>query len=249
MKLAIHSIGAVFTAAVLTGCAATQVAVEKRNLDVQTKMSETIFLDPVAPSERVVYVDVRNTSDKPDLDVESAVKAQIQAAGYQVTDDPTQAKYLLQANVLQAGRNADTAAEEALGGGFGSTVVGGAAGGAVGYGLGQAGGNNALLTIGGALAGAAIGAVADNYVQSVDYTIITDVQISEREPGTVIDQREVAKIQQGTSGTVTQTSSSTTDMKRYRTRIVSTAEQVNLDWPNASPSLVDGLSRSVAGIF
>ncbi|MEO1018175.1 MAG: complement resistance protein TraT [Pseudomonadota bacterium] len=233
----------------LAGCAATQVAVEKRNLDVQTKMSDTIFLDPVSPSERVIYVDIRNTSDKPDLDVEAAVMSKIQEAGYVVTDDPDQARFVLQANVLQAGRNADTAAEEALGGGFGSTIVGGAAGGAVGYGLGQAGGNNALLTIGGVLAGAAIGAVADNYVQDVTYTIVTDLQISERQPGVVIDQDETAKLDQGSSGTVTQTSSSTTDQKRYRTRVVSTAEKVNLDWPEASPSLVDGLSRSIAGVF
>lgn len=233
----------------LSGCAATQVAVEKRNLDVQTKMSETIFLDPVAPDERIVYVDIRNTSDKPDLEVENAVRAKIQEAGYFITDNPDRARYLLQANVLQAGRSADTASEEALGGGFGSTVVGGLGGGAVGFGLGKAGGNDVLLTIGGALAGAAIGAVADSYVQDVTYTIITDVQIAERQPGMVIDQQESANIEQGSSGTVTQSSNATTDRKRYRTRIVSTAEKVNLDWPEASPSLVDGLSRSIAGVF
>ena len=48
----------------LSGCAATSTAVAKRNLDVQTKMSDTIFLDPVSPDQRTVYVDVKNTSDK-----------------------------------------------------------------------------------------------------------------------------------------------------------------------------------------
>ena len=56
----------------LSGCAATSTAVAKRNLDVQTKMSDTIFLDPVTPDERTVYVDVRNTSDQPGLDIGAA---------------------------------------------------------------------------------------------------------------------------------------------------------------------------------
>ena len=36
----------------LSGCAASSVLISKRNLDVQTKMSETIFLDPVSPDRR-----------------------------------------------------------------------------------------------------------------------------------------------------------------------------------------------------
>ena len=44
-------------------------------------------------------------------------------------------------------------------------------------------------------------------------------------------------------------SSQTTDAKRYRTRIVSTANQANLDWPQAEPELVAGLTRSIGGIF
>ena len=39
------------------------------------------------------------------------------------------------------------------------------------------------------------------------------------------------------------------DRKRYRTRVVSTAERVNLDWPQSAPDLVDGMSRSIAGMF
>lgn len=38
-------------------------------------------------------------------------------------------------------------------------------------------------------------------------------------------------------------------MKRYRTRIVATAEKVNLDWPQAAPDLVSGMTRSIAGVF
>ena len=127
----------------------------------------------------------------------------------------------------------------------------GAAGGAAGYGLGHAGlgVNDALGTVVGALAGAAISTVADSYIQDTTYTLVTDIQISERFPGTVISQSEQANLQQGTSGSISQSSSDTTDAKRYRTRVVSTANQANLSWPDAEPQLVAGLTRSISGIF
>ena len=68
-------------------------------------------------------------------------------------------------------------------------------------------------------------------------------------PGTVISQSEQANLQQGSSGTITQSSSGTSDAKRYRTRIVSTANQANLAWPDAEPQLVAGLTRSIGGMF
>ena len=235
----------------LSGCAATSTAVAKRNLDVQTKMSDSIFLDPVTPDERTVYVDVRNTSDQPALDIAPQVRQAVEARGYQVVDDPKAARFVLQANVLQAGRTSPTAAEANSGSSYGGTLLGGAAGGAAGYGLGHAGlgVNDALGTVVGALAGAAISTVADSYVQDTTYTLVTDIQISERVPGTVISQSEQANLQQGSSGSISQSSSDTTDAKRYRTRVVSTANQANLSWPDAEPQLVAGLTRSISGIF
>jgi hypothetical protein len=243
--------GILVLALLLPGCAATTTAVAKRELDVQTKMTDTIFLDPVGPEDRTVYVDVRNTSDKPDFDLGPAIRDAVAARGYRLVSDPRQAHFVLQANVLQAGRASETAAEAAYNGGFGSTVLGGAAGGAAGYGLGRAGMgvNDAVAVVGGALLGAAVSGLADAYVQDTTYTIVADVQVSERAPGTIVSQSEQATIAQGNSGTLTQSSSGTSDRKRYRTRIVSTAEKVNLDWPEAAPQLVGGMTRSIAGIF
>ncbi len=116
------------------------------------------------------------------------------------SSDPRDARFVLQANVLQAGRSSPTAAEVARGDGFGGTLLGGAAGGAAGYGLGAAGigVNNTVAAIGGALAGAAIAGLADAYVQDTTYTIVTDVQVSERAPpGVVVSQSEQASLQPG----------------------------------------------------
>jgi hypothetical protein len=236
--------------ALLGGCAATSTAVSKRNLDVQTKMSDTIFLEPVNADRRTVYVSVRNTSDKPDFDVEPAIRRQLEASGYRVVEEPDAAQYMLQANVLQAGRNSETAAEAAGAGGFGSAVTGAAVGAGTGYLLGQAGGSDVGLTIAGALLGAAAGTIADAYIQDVTYTVITDLRVSERAPGgVVVSQAEQQSLGQGSGGTVEQASSTITDWKHYQTRIVATANQANLDWPEAAPFMVDGLTRSVGGIF
>jgi hypothetical protein len=232
----------------LAGCAATTTAVSKRNLDVQTKMTDTVFLEPVSADKRTVFVSVRNTSDKPDFDVEPAIRRQLEAAGYTVVDDPDQANFMLQANVLQAGRNSETAAEAAGAGGFGSAVSGAAVGAGSGYLLGQAGGSDVGLTVAGALLGAAIGTIADAYVQDVTYTVITDIRVSERS-GAVVSQSEQQTLGQGSGGTVTQTSSTITDWKHYQTRIVATANQANIEWEEASPQMVDGLTRSIGGIF
>jgi outer membrane lipoprotein SlyB len=235
----------------LAGCAATTTAVSKRNLDVQTRMSDSIFLSPVTPGQRTVYVAVRNTSDRPDLDLEAAVRQSVAARGYLVVDDPAAAHFILQANILQAGRSSETATEAAYKGGFGGTLVGGAAGGAVGYGIGKAGGgNDVLLTVGGAIIGAAIEGITGAFVQDVTYSVVTDIQVSEpADVGQVVTESESADLTQGTSGRRAQSSSRTIERRTYATRIVSKANKANLEWAEAAPALVDGVTRSVAGIF
>ena len=52
----------------LGGCAAVHTSIAKKDLDVQTKMSDSIFLDPVGPDKRSIFVQVRNTSDKANFD-------------------------------------------------------------------------------------------------------------------------------------------------------------------------------------
>ena len=237
-------------AVALAGCAATETSVAKRNLDVQTKMTDSIFLEPVSPSQRTIYVEVKNTSDKPDFDLEQAVRASIEAQGYRVIDDPTRAQFMLQANILQAGQNSETAAERAYDSGFGSVLTGGAIGAGVGYGGGKAGGNDVALTVGGAVLGATIATVADAFVQDVTYTVITDIQVSERtRGGTVVTRSEERDNDQGSTGIVYESSTDTSDWKRYRTRVVAKANKVNLEWPEAAPFMVDGLTRSISGIF
>ena len=191
-------------------CAATTTAISKRNLDVQTKMTESIFLDPV-PADRAHRVrpgaqHLRQAR----LRHRAAVRSAIESRGYRVVDDPTEAHYLLQANVLQAGRSSETAAEDTFAGGFGSTMLGGAAGAGAGRVLSE----NPAVIIGGALAGAAISAVADAFVQDVTYSIISDVQVSERAAeGVVVTESARQDLSQGTSGNRVLSSTETSELE------------------------------------
>lgn len=232
--------------AVFSGCAATQTAISKRNLDVQTKMSATVFLDPVAPEQQTVYVQVRNTSDK-ELHLDDAIASAISGHGYRVVSNPNDAHYMLQASVLQVGKMDPSAAQAALAGGYGGAIEGAA----VGLAMAAASNNNNANSYGGfGLLGAMAGTVANAAVKDVTYTMITDLQISERAPqGVAVNQQTDSDMQQGTSTHVTQKSNEVSGWKRYRTRIVSTAEKVNLEFAEAQPELEHGLIRSVSGIF
>lgn len=235
-------LGLAFT--VLVGCAATQTSISKRELDVQTKMSQSIFLDPVAPEKRVVLVQVRNTSDRPDFDVENEIRSAIMARGYRLTENPDEATYMVQANVLQVGMVDPTAAEQAYGGGFGGAVTGAVAGGAVGSVVDR----DRVGTA--AVIGAGIGFLADSMVKDVTYSIITDVQISERAgQGVTVREDSRQTLPQGTSGSTSQRFTETSEWKRYRTRVMSIANKANLKFEEAAPKLVEGLTRSIAGIL
>lgn len=231
----------------LCGCSATHTAINKRNLDVQTKMSSTVFLDPVASDKRTVFLQIRNTSDKPDLDIEQRVAETLACKGYTVVGAPEQAHYLLQANILQVGRNDLRAAEHALSQGFGAALTGAA----VGAGVASIGHrDNSGRIIAGGILGAAVATVGDAIVQDVVYSVITDVQISERVGNSVkVKEKTKSKLVQGTSGMKEITSTEQIDWKRYQTRIVSTANKVNLKFEKAVPELVQGLTRSVTGVF
>lgn len=237
--LRIAALGAV--AVGLSGCAAAQVALQHKNLNVQTKMSNTIFVPPVSPAKQTVYVQFKNTSDE-SLDVpalEQELDTDLTSQGYRVVPY-TQAHYVMQINVLSIGKMSPAAAQSALGGGFGSALAGAAAGGLIGQSYMGAG-------IGGAVAGIG-GLVADSLVKNVTYAMITDVQIGVRSRHAV-SQSTNANLQQGTSTTTTQSTYKTGHWVDYRTRIVSTANKVNLSFKTALPALQGQLVHSLGGIL
>ena len=237
----------------LVGCAATKLAISKRNLEVQTKMSDTIFLEPVADSQKTAYLQIRNTSDKP-FNVESRIRSIISSKGYTIVNDPSKAHYILQANVLQVGKIDPSAAEKLLLGGYGSFLQSAGTGAGMGALLGAAAGGNSHSALVGAGIGAVAGGLADTLanalVKDVTYTVITDLQISEKAAkGQKITQDDESYLKQGSSSSSRQTSTHQAGRMKYRTRIMSTANKVNLKFEEALPILEEGLANSIAGVF
>lgn len=235
--------GVLMAAAIyFSGCGAMHTAVKKRDLDVQTKMSETVFLEPMAPSKRVIYIDVRNTSDK-EMNVREVISDAIRARGYTITDNPESANYMLQANILQVGKTDLRGSREALDGGFGGAVVG------IGAGAVLSGANRDVAVAG--LIGAALGVLGDALVDDTFYTMVTDVQIRERPmSGEKMVQSQSASIKQGSSTSIAQSvTGMSAEWKTYRTRIVSTANKMNLEFEEAQPVLQNALAKSLSGLF
>jgi hypothetical protein len=232
-----------------TGCAATQVALEHHSLKVQTRMSHTVFLDAEKPAERTVLLTVKNTSDK-NLEVEGLIRQRLEAKGYKLVNSPQQAFYILQANVLRVGLHDPSAlqcfnyydgSDAVLGGAAAGAAIGAAAsnldGDWMGYGA----------VIGG-VAAAGVDLIAGALVKNVTYSMVTDLQILERTDETV-DQTITSDLQQGSGTRVHQISESTRERRKYQTRILSTANRVNLSFETALPVLEQDLAKSIAGIL
>ncbi len=232
----------VLSSMLIYGCS-TKGAIESRELTTSVKMSETIFLEPVEPEQKVIWVHVRNTSDKQDFDpvkMEEAMTKEFERRGYRVTDSPKAAHYRLQANLLYADHEKQGLTEEGIMlGGFGGAILGG-----------EVGGDSLSKTgaqVIGAVVGAAVGGIAGAAIHVDKYMLVVDVQIAERK------KEGVSNYQSGesTSGKVTkeQSTSSSGEFINYRTRVVGIAKKTNLKWEEAQPILLEKFTYSLAGIF
>lgn len=226
----------------LTGCGSLYTSVKKRNLDVQTKMSATVFLEPVTPARRIIYVEIRNTSDK-NLDIKDRITRRLKEAGYRLTNDPDKANFMLQANVLQCGKSDLRTTNNAYNAGWGGAAVGAGA-------AAVARGSSRSIFAGG-LIGATAAVVGEALVDDTLYSMITDVQIRERAAnGEEVTQEQDTNARQGTASRMRQhIRGAKTSWKTYRTRIVSTANKANLKFDEAVGPLQDGLVHSISGIF
>ena len=234
-------------ASLLMGCAATQLAFNKRNLDVQTKLSDTVFLSPTSDKNKTVFIQIRNTTDKTDFDLTGPLRQSLQAKGYTVLSEPDNAWFILQANILSIEKTTYNPASSPFGS-YG-TALGGAGIGALAAAAGNA--NNRQIAGTALAAGAASGLgdmIANAIVKDVYFSAITDVQIKERSKNASnITTQSSLKNGKGTTTSVNNVEDSR--YKVYQTRVLSVANQVNLNLEEAEPMLQTGLTKVISGIF
>ncbi|MCF6158027.1 MAG: complement resistance protein TraT [wastewater metagenome] len=230
------------------GCAATQVALENKKLKIETQMTDTIFLDIENRIKKTIYVDIRNTSTQ-DINVESLLIYNLKTKGYTITNTPEEAFYILQGNILYVGKTDPSALRESSYDNYGSAIGGSIAGAVVGGITGESSTSAAYGAGIGALTQAGIGdLVIGSLVKNVTYTIVTDLMISEQSTQSVIQTLE-SELQQGKGAKIKQTLESAVKRKRYQTRIVASANKVNLEIEDALPIMEEGIARSISGIF
>ena len=235
---------ALFVTSQLTGCAAISTAIHHGSLKTSSKMSKTIFLDPVSDENKKIYVQVKDTSGK-DVNLKDALVAQLKGEGWDIVHDLGKANDMVQVNVLQAGEaQSPEAVWRSMNGGFGSVLLGGLAGVAAGYSSDSVGTG---LAVGGVVSG--VSWLADQMYSDVTYSMITDIQVSIRAKDGQVTQTTQSDLSQGSQTNMKQTYNQKTDWIRYRARIASVADQANLKFDDAKPELVSGITKQIAGIF
>ncbi|MHB1661943.1 MAG: complement resistance protein TraT, partial [bacterium] len=114
-----------------SGCATTAgpgtsaSGLSSGNVTLSTKMSSSIFLQPVAPQDKIIYISVRNTSTATGLNFKNELISALIAEGYRITNNPQEANFMLMSNILYIGKESqDHTLAGALAGGFGGAFIG-----------------------------------------------------------------------------------------------------------------------------
>jgi hypothetical protein len=181
----------ILTVAVLSGCAATARVIDYGTMKTDVAMSESIFLSPTE-APKTIFIQARNTSSNQNITgtFESVIVSGIQSKGYQIVQKPSEATYILQANIRYLG-------EWRQGMSFEGTVTGAGLGALAGLGLG-AGPNGSVRGaaigsgVGGAI-GAGLGFAADMATRVRTEIIVIEFQLTERlsEEEDIIGQRVI----------------------------------------------------------
>lgn len=240
-KLAALALFLLLPVLAFSGCATTAgpttsaSGLSSGNVALSTKMSSSIFLQPVAPQQKVVYVSVRNTSTATGLNFRNELISALIGEGYRITNNPQEANFMLMSNVLYIGKESHNyTMAGALAGGFGGALIG-----------------SRYQTGTGVVAGGVLGALAGGIVGSMfnskNYMMVVDIQLEQRQAGTYTTNSTAAS--QGTASTITTYNAGVKNWAIYRNRIISQASAMNLVFSSAEPLLKQQMAHSIANLL
>lgn len=222
--------------------------------------SNTVFLDP--SMNRTAYLQLRNTSENQNVTL-SEVQTKLTTKGYQLTKDPEQANYWIQAKVVYCHKAAEGVTPESVamvnfGAGIssgGTAMVSGNSmrgdhtgkmmqGGMMGMGAMPMGGGmpdmNAMMAQVMAMSGGRGGFPGMQMQQApkeegVTYLCVTDLQITDRKMGKPLGQLTAGQ--------------ATTETRIQQMRMVGHVRQKDLDIPEATPIIQEKITTGIAGMF
>lgn len=217
------------------GTTTSSSGLSSNGVNLSTKMSSSIFLQPVAPQKKIVYVSVRNTSTATGLNFRQELISELIGEGYKVTNNPQEANFMLMTNVLYIGKSTKSyTMAGALAGGFGGALIGSR------Y-------NTATGIVGGGLAGALIGGIIGAAFQHKAYIMVVDIQLERRQKGSYTTNGTNAS--EGLGNSTTTYNAGVKNWAIYRDRVVSQAKAINLQFSTAEPLLKNQIAHSIANLM
>jgi len=214
--------------------------------------SNTVFLDP--SMNRTAYLQLRNISENQNITL-TGVQTKLTTKGYQITKDPEQANYWIQAKVVYCHMAADGVTPESVAkASFGAGVSSGGTAMVTANSMGGSTGGdetgrmipggmpniNAMMAQVMAMSGGQGGFPGMQMQQApkeegVTYLCVTDVQITDRKMGKPLGRPMAGK--------------ETAGPKVQQMRMVGHVRQKDLDIPEATPIIQDKISTGIAGLF
>jgi len=210
--------------------------------------SNTVFLDP--SMNRTAYLQIRNTSENQNVTL-SEVQSKLTTKGYQLTKDPEQANYWIQAKVVYCHKAAEGVTPESVakanfGAGIssgGTAMVSAKSMGGDQTGKMMPGGMpdiNVLMAQAMAMSGGRGGFPGMQMQEApkedgVTYLCVTDVQITDRKMGKPLGQPAAGQ--------------ATTGSKVQQMRMVGHVRKKDLDIPEATSIIQGKISTGIAGLF
>jgi hypothetical protein len=203
----------------LSGCAASRMTMRHGSMNTHTAMSESVFLELDSDLPPTVYVSETCTTGD-SLAVLPTLQDRLVASGYTLVESPAQATYVFQINHLRLAES-ELSGDQSANDAVELAWMAGMGASVAAAALDLADVADEVLVVAGVLA-----FLLDAKTKHVALTLTTDVLLTER-------------IAEGEA-----------DERRYHeTQVVSAASKVNLSRSEALPHLIDGVSRSVAGLL
>ena len=240
VKLLAIFISFTFLVTSLSSCSTVANGIEHAHLEVQAKMSNTIFLNPVRPDQKTIFVEFRNTSQVPMPDLKQMIIARLEQKGYKIVDDPYKAEFWLQGNVLYMGKKTKSMTLAGM-------VAGGYGGALTGLAFGKGYGKVGAVGVG-SLVGSAIGALAGAAIHVDTYIGVVDIQIKQKVNGEIQEQVN-SNLQNGIGTKIKTNYKTTTQYQAFRTRIGVQATQTDMNLKKAVPIIEEKLAQEISGLF
>ena len=237
----------------LLGCSAAKTAMTKQDLVVESHVSHSVVLEPLSPENRVVYIRVKDLSGnemrKP---MTTHLKKTLSDEGIHITNDPKQANLMLNAFVISAKKTNKEEINSFLNSGYKGGAEGLLTAAAIGGVFGSRGSDLGVVALG----GAAVGFLADTLVSDDYYTFVVDIELRERplDGDNITNNKASKSIKASSSQNTLSATVSNSNVERgenykwitYETRIISTANQMNLDIESAKPLVMSKAASTLA---